>query len=95
MPRRAGFAGSEFESAGAAVAVGEQAGQGGDGDLGGIREPMFSPIGRCTRAISSAGTPSSVSISTCGPTWCGLPMIPTQRALVASASRSMTPSSGR
>src|ERR1700724_1535559 len=35
--RRPGPTGSEVESAGAAVAVGEQSGQGGDGDLG--RDP--------------------------------------------------------
>jgi hypothetical protein len=34
---------------------------------GGVLEPMLSPIGRCTRAISDAGTPSSVSIGMCGP----------------------------
>jgi hypothetical protein len=34
---------------------------------GGVLEPMLSPIGRCTRAISAAGTPSSVSIGMCGP----------------------------
>src|SRR6185312_2685528 len=62
---------------------------------GGIREPMLIPIGRCTRAIFSGGTPSPVSAATCGPAWCGLPMMPIQRALVASASRRMTPSSDR
>ena len=32
----------------------------------GVREPMFRPIGRCTRAISASGTPSSVSAGMCG-----------------------------
>ena len=30
---------------------------------GGVREPMFSPIGRCTRAMSASGTPSAASAS--------------------------------
>ena len=61
----------------------------------GVFEPMLSPIGRCTRAISSGGTPSSESISTCGPTCHRLPMTPIHRALVASMSRSTSPSSSR
>ena len=33
---------------------------------GGVREPMFSPTGRCTRAMSSSGTPRSASAWMCG-----------------------------
>jgi signal transduction histidine kinase len=61
----------------------------------GVREPMFSPTGRCTRAISAAGTPSAVRAGMCGPGWRGFPRMPTQRAGLASASASTAPSSGR
>ena len=46
----------------------------------GVREPMFSPIGRCTRAICSSGTPSAASAGMCGAGCRGLPRMPTQRA---------------
>jgi signal transduction histidine kinase len=61
----------------------------------GVREPMFSPIGRCTRAICSAGTPRAVSAGMCGAGCLGLPITPTQRAPLASASASIGPSSAR
>ena len=53
---------------------------------GGVLEPMFSPIGLCTLATSSGATPSSARAWMCGGSARGLPMIPTQRADVASAS---------
>ena len=47
----------------------------------GVRDPMFSPIGRCTRSMSASATPRSRSAATCGAGWRGLPITPTHVGL--------------
>ena len=61
----------------------------------GAREPMFSPIGRCTRAISPSGTPSAASAGMCGAGCFGLPMTPTHRPELGAVLRDALASPAR